>query len=264
MEEFADKVAVVTGGASGIGKATAALIAMQGGSMVICDCRADAMEDALGEFADRFPAIKGCVADVASAADMERLVRFTVETFGGIDILVNNAGVQMFGTVVDLGEEDWDRTLAINLKGTFLASKFAVPEMRKRGGGAIVNVASVHAFATVSNRVAYAASKTGLLGLTRAMALDHGPENIRVNVVCPGPVDTPMLRNAWTRMYPGRPMPELLDELAEILPVGAVGRAEEVAEMIAYLAGPRSSFVTGGEFKIEGGVSARYSIAPRP
>ena len=264
MGEFADKIAVVTGGASGIGKATAALIAKEGGSVVICDCREDAVAETLGEFADPFPSIKGCVADVASATDMEGLVGFTVETFGGIDILVNNAGIQMFGTVVDLGEEDWDRTLAINLKGTFLASKFAIPEMRKRGGGAIVNVASVHSFATVSNRVAYAASKTGLLGLTRAMALDHGPENIRVNVVCPGPVDTPMLRNAWKRIYPGRPMPELLDELAAMLPVGYVGRAEEVAEMIAYLVGPRSGFVTGSEFKIEGGVSARYSIAPRP
>jgi NAD(P)-dependent dehydrogenase (short-subunit alcohol dehydrogenase family) len=264
MQEFAGKVAVVTGGASGIGKATATLIVKEGGSAVVCDCREDAVAAVLGEFADCFPAIEGLVADVASAADMERLVRFTVETFGGLDILVNNAGIQMFGSVVDLGEEDWDRTLAVNLKGAFLASKFAVPEMRKRGGGAIVNVASVHAFATISNRVAYAASKTGLLGLTRAMALDHGPENIRVNVVCPGPVDTPMLRDAWARIHPGRPMPELLDELAELLPVGAVGRPVEVAEMIAYLAGPRSGFVTGGEFKIDGGVSARYSIAPRP
>ncbi len=264
MGEFADKVAVVTGGASGIGKATAALIAKEGGSVVICDCRYDSVEHALGEFADPFPTIRGRVADVASATDMEQLVRFTVETFGGIDILVNNAGIQMFGTVVDLGEDDWDRTLAINLKGTFLASKFAVPEIRKRGGGAIINIASVHAFATVSNRVAYAASKTGLLGLTRAMALDHGPENIRVNVVCPGPVDTPMLRNAWARIYPGRPMPELLDELAELVPVGTVGCAEEVAEMIAFLAGQRSGFITGAEFKVEGGVAARYSIAPRP
>ncbi len=264
MGEFAGKVAVVTGGASGIGKATAALIAKQGGSVVICDCRDDAVEDTLAGFADRFPSIRGQVADVASAGDMEHLVQFTAETFGGLDILVNNAGIQMFGTVVDLGEDDWDRTLAINLKGTFLAAKFAVPEMRKRGGGAIVNVASVHAFATVSNRVAYAASKTGLLGLTRAMALDHGPENIRVNAVCPGPVDTPMLRNAWTRIFPGRPMPELLDELARLLPVGTIGRPEDVAEMIAYLVGPRSGFVTGAEFKIEGGVSARYSIAPRP
>jgi NAD(P)-dependent dehydrogenase (short-subunit alcohol dehydrogenase family) len=262
--EFTDKVAVITGGASGIGKATAALIAKEGGSVVICDCCDDAVEDTLAEYADRFPSIRGQVADVASAADMERLIRFTVETFGGIDALVNNAGIQMFGTVVDLGEDDWDRTLAINLKGAFLAAKFAVPEIRKRGGGAIVNVASVHAFATISNRVAYAASKTGLLGLTRAMALDHGPENIRVNVVCPGPVDTPMLRNAWQRIYPGRPLSELMDELAELLPVGYVGRPEEVAEMIAYLVGPRSGFVTGGEFKIEGGVSARYSIAPRP
>lgn len=264
MQEFAGKVAVITGGASGIGKATATLIAKEGGSVVVCDCREDAVAAVLGEFADRFPAIESLVADVASAADMERLVRFTVETFGGIDILVNNAGIQMFGSVVDLGEEDWDRTLAVNLKGAFLASKFAVPEMRKRGGGAIVNVASVHAFATISNRVAYAASKTGLLGLTRAMALDHGPENIRVNVVCPGPVDTPMLRDAWARIHPGRPMAELLDELAGLLPVGAVGQPAEVAEMIAYLAGPRAGFVTGGEFKIEGGVSARYSIAPRP
>ena len=260
--EFAGKVAVVTGAASGIGKATARLIAEEGGRVVVCDRDADALATSLAEAGSL--EIGGTAADVARASDMERLVRFAVETHGGLDVLVNNAGVQMFGTVVELAEEDWDRTLAINLKGAFLASKFAVPAMRERGGGAIVNVASVHAFATVGNRVAYAASKTGLLGLTRAMALDHGPDNIRVNAVCPGAVDTPMLRDAWPRIHPGRPIGELLDELGALHPGGRIGRAEEVARVIAFLAGPRSGFVTGSEVKVEGGVLARYSIAPRP
>ena len=135
--EFAGKVAVVTGAASGIGKATARLIAEEGGRVVVCDRDADALATSLAEAGSL--EIGGTAADVARASDMERLVRFAVETHGGLDVLVNNAGVQMFGTVVELAEEDWDRTLAINLKGAFLASKFAVPAMRERGGGAIVN-----------------------------------------------------------------------------------------------------------------------------
>ena len=262
MGEFAGKVAVVTGGASGIGKATAWLMAAGGAAVVVGDDDRAQIDATLAEARNESLDIRGLEADVGSAADMERLIRFAAEGRRGLDVLVNNAGIQAFGTVVDTAEADWDRVLAVNLKGAFLASKFAVPEMRKRGGGAIVNVASIHAFATVGNRVAYAASKTGLLGLTRAMALDHGPDNIRVNAVCPGAVDTAMLRKAWPRVFPGRPVAEIFADLAARHPLGRIGRPEEVAQVICFLAGPRANFVTGAEFKVEGGVLARYSIAP--
>ena len=181
---FADKVAIVAGGATGIGLATALRLAEGGARVAICSHDAASLGPALEQIRARGQAI-ALPADVAAASAMAELVERTVSTFGGVDHLVNSAGIQTYGTVVDTPEETWDRTLAVNLKGAYLAAKYAIPRMIERGGGAIVNVSSVQGSACQTNVAAYAASKGALNALTRAMALDHARERIRVNAVCP-------------------------------------------------------------------------------
>jgi NAD(P)-dependent dehydrogenase (short-subunit alcohol dehydrogenase family) len=198
---------------------------------------------------------------VTSANDMQRLVGFAVETYGGVDVLVNGAGVQRYGTVVETEEETWDEVLAINLKGMYLAARYAIPEMRERGGGSIVNVSSVQAFASQKGVAAYTASKGGVNALTRAMALDHAEENIRVNAVCPGSVDTPMLRWAADLFKGEKTTEETLEGFGKMHPIGRVAKPEEVAEVIAFLASPRASFVTGGEYKVDGGLLAALGVS---
>jgi NAD(P)-dependent dehydrogenase (short-subunit alcohol dehydrogenase family) len=189
--EFAGKVAIVTGGSLGIGRAAAARLAAGGAAVVLCGRRPEPVEEAAAAIRAAGGAALGEVADVSQAADAERLVALAVDRFGGVDVLVNSAGVQRYGTVVETDEATWDEVLGINLKSIFLVSRAAIPEMRERGGGAIVNVSSVQAFASQKGVAAYTASKGGINALTRAMALDHAAENIRVNAVCPGSVDTP-------------------------------------------------------------------------
>ena len=259
--EFEGKVAIVTGGASGIGKATALLLSKGGAKVMICARRAARIDAAVADAAASGIELHGTVADVTRADDARHLIEVTVAAFGGIDILVNNAAVMMTGSVVDTEEVDWDRVVATSLKGAYLVSRQAIPEMRKRGGGAIVNVASQHAFATTKGRAAYTAAKAGLAGLTRAMALDHAPERIRVNAVCPGAVDTEFLRGGWAALNPGTPLDPLIADLGAKHPLGRVGRPEDVAEAIAFLASSHADFLTGVLLPVEGGTLARLSIA---
>src|ERR671911_3207825 len=193
-EEMRGKVAVVTGGGAGIGLATARKMATEGASVVICSDREDQATQAAGGLREEDLEVTEMRGDVTSSADMKALVDFAVQTYGGVDVLVNSAGVQRYGTVTETEEEIWDEVLGVNLKGIYLAARHAIPEMRERGGGAIVNVSSVQAVASQEGVAAYTASKGGINALTRAMAVDHAEENIRVNAVCPGSVDTPMLR----------------------------------------------------------------------
>src|SRR5918998_2082391 len=193
-DEFRGKVAVVSGGGAGIGLAAAEKLAREGASVVICSDREDQATQAAGGLREEGLEVRGMRGDVTSSADMKALVDFAVQTYGGLDVLVNSAGIQRYGTVTETEEEVWDEVLDVNLKGTYLAARHAIPEMRERGGGAIVNVSSVQAFASQKGVAAYTASKGGINALTRAMALDHARENIRVNAVCPASVDTPMLR----------------------------------------------------------------------
>jgi NAD(P)-dependent dehydrogenase (short-subunit alcohol dehydrogenase family) len=199
-------------------------------------------------------------ADVTSSTDMKGLVSFAAETYGGVDVLVNAAGVQRYGTVVDTEEEVWDEVLDVNLKGIYLASKYAIPQMRERGGGAIVNLSSVQAFASQKGVAAYTASKGGINALTRAMALDHAEENIRVNAVCPASVDTPMLRWAANLFRGDKSVEETVAEWGKMHPLGRVATVEEVAEVIAFLASEKASFVTGGEYKVDGGLLAMLGV----
>jgi NAD(P)-dependent dehydrogenase (short-subunit alcohol dehydrogenase family) len=262
VAEFSGKVAVVAGGARGIGRAAARKLALEDASVVICSDREDQVNEAVAELREREGLqVSGTRADVTSSADMKRLMDFATETYGGVDVLVNSAGIQRYGTVVETEEEVWDEVLDVNLKGIYLASRYAIPEMRRRGGGAIVNLSSVQAFASQTGVAAYTASKGGINALTRAMALDHAEENIRVNAICPASVDTPMLRWAADLFRDeDKSVEETVAEWGRMHPVGRVAKPEEVAEVIAFLASDRASFVTGGDYKVDGGMLAALGV----
>jgi NAD(P)-dependent dehydrogenase (short-subunit alcohol dehydrogenase family) len=205
--------------------------------------------------------VEGVVADVAVAAEVERLVAATVERFGGVDILVNSAGIQRYGTALDTDESLWDRVMDVNVKSMYLAAGRVIPEMRRRGGGSIVNVSSVQAFIALRNSLAYVTSKGAINSLTRALALDHAADNIRVNVVCPGSIDTPMLRWAADLFKADREADDLVEEWGRMHPLGRVGTPDEVGAVVAFLAGPDASFVTGASIPVDGGLLLTVSVA---
>lgn len=244
MSDFAGKVALVTGGSLGIGRAVVDHLATAGASVVYCGTSL-ASSDPDG--------VIGKVADVRSLADMTSLVSLAVETFGGLDILVTSAGIQRYGTVEETSEELWDEVLSVNLTGVFLACQAALPELRRRSG-TIVAVSSVQAFASQQRVAAYATSKAGLNALIKSVALDYAADGVRANVVCPGSVDTPMLRWAADLFKGSSTVDETVASWGARHPLGRVATPAEVAEVVAFLAGPRSSFVTGSEYRVDGGL----------
>ena len=260
MSDFSGKVVIITGGGLGIGRGAARNLAEKGASVAICSDREDQIKTAEAGLQEEGLEVRGIKADVTSSTDMKGLVNFAAETYGGVDVLVNAAGVQRYGTVVDTEEEVWDEVLNVNLKGIYLASRYAILQMRERGGGAIVNLSSVQAFASQKAVAAYTASKGGINALTRAMALDHAEENIRVNAVCPASVDTPMLRWAANLFRRDKSVEETVAEWGKMHPLGRVATVEEVAEVIAFLASEKASFVTGGEYKVDGGMLAALGV----
>jgi NAD(P)-dependent dehydrogenase (short-subunit alcohol dehydrogenase family) len=260
VSDFSGKVVIITGGGLGIGRGAAKNLAEKGASVAICSDREDQIKTAEAGLQEEGLEVRGIKADVTSSTDMKGLVSFAAETYGGVDVLVNAAGVQRYGTVVDTEEEVWDEVLDVNLKGIYLASKYAIPQMRERGGGAIVNLSSVQAFASQKGVAAYTASKGGINALTRAMALDHAEENIRVNAVCPASVDTPMLRWAANLFRGDKSVEATVAEWGKMHPLGRVATVEEVAEVIAFLASEKASFVTGGEYKVDGGMLAALGV----
>lgn len=263
--DFVGKIGVVTGGSTGMGRATVLRLTRDGARVVFCSNDAASVDAMSNECGDEGLETAGLVADVAVAADMERVMAEAVSRYGGIDVLANCAGVQKYGTVVDTDEPTWDLVMAVNLKGCYLASRYAIPEMRKRGGGSIVHISSVQGQACQTRVAAYAASKGAVNALTRAMALDHAADRIRVNAVLPGSVDTPMLR-ASAELFKGeRTAEELVREWGSYHPLGrALGRpcaAAEVAELIAFLLSDRASYISGAEFRADG---ALLAAAPVP
>ena len=261
MGDLDGKVAIVTGGSTGIGRAAARRLAEGGAAVVIASHDEDSLREAVDELRGVRPAIEAVRADVRSEDDVRALCVATVQRHGGIDVLVNSAGIQRYGTVVDTDLALWDEVLEVNLRGAYLTARHAIPSMRERGGGSIVNVASVQALAAQTDVAAYAASKGGLVALTRAMALDHAPEGIRVNAVCPGSVDTPMLHWAADLHKGDDSVEHVLEQWGASHPLGRLCRPEEVAELIAFLAGPRSSYMTGAEHMVDGGLLARLGVA---
>src|SRR5579862_3289832 len=238
---LAGKIAIVTGGSSGIGCATAQLFADHGARVIIADLNAPASAPSDVIFHK---------ADVSDATDCRAVVERVRREFGRLDILFNNAGIIRRASVLELDESDWDRVMAVNVKSMFLMSKFAIPLITESGGGSIINAASGWGLTGGPRAVAYCASKGAVVLLTKAMAVDHGAQKIRVNCICPGDTDTAMLRDEASQLG-ADPEKFLADAAAR--PLRRIGRPEEIAEAVLYLASDASSFVTGAALVVDGG-----------
>lgn len=251
---FEGKTAVVTGAATGIGEAVALAFGREGANVVVVDVNQDEAEGTLAAITAGGGTGIAVIADVSKASDCEKIASEAVSAFGRIDYLVASAGIQTYGTVVDTDEDTWDRTLSVNLKGIYLAAKYCVPEMIKGGGGAIVNVASVQGLMSQPNVAAYAASKGAVIAMTRTMALDHAKDNIRVNSLCPGSIDTPLLRFAADMISPDDPAGAIV-EWGKLHPLGRVGQPSEMAEVVLFLVSDAASFMTGAAVVADGGLT---------
>jgi NAD(P)-dependent dehydrogenase (short-subunit alcohol dehydrogenase family) len=250
MGRLTGKRALITGAASGIGRATALLFAREGAAVVVVD-----VDEAGGQAVAQAIRNEGGQAmfvrcDVTQAEDCQRAVQRVVDEWSGLDILFNNAGIIRRATVIGTTEEEWDRVMAVNVKSIFLLSKYAIPVMAQAGGGAIVNTSSGWGLVGGRNAVSYCASKGAVVNMTRAMALDHGAQNIRVNCICPGDTDTPMLRNEARQL--GESDEVFLAEAAD-RPLQRIGRPEDVARAVLYLVSDDASFVTGTVLVVDGG-----------
>jgi NAD(P)-dependent dehydrogenase (short-subunit alcohol dehydrogenase family) len=248
--QLANKVAIVTGGASGIGRAAALLFAREGAAVAMADVNAKAGQDVVNEIQKAGGRGFFESADVSTAGDCRRVAERTLREFGKIDILFNNAGIIRRATVLDLSEEDWDRVMAVNVKSIFLLSREVIPHIQKAGGGSIINTASGWGLTGGAKAAVYCASKGAVVLLTKAMAVDHGPQNIRVNCICPGDTDTGMLRSEAQQL--GEASDRFLAEAAK-RPLGRVGTADEIARAALFLASDASSFVTGTALVVDGG-----------
>ncbi|MGE5322207.1 MAG: SDR family NAD(P)-dependent oxidoreductase [Actinomycetota bacterium] len=243
---LAGKVAIVTGGGSGIGKAIATAFAREGAGIVICGRDPGKLERAATEIGPSCLAVTG---DVSDRGTPDKLVSKTLERLGRIDTLVNNAGVLLPGTAESLTETQWDQTYNVNVRAVWQLSRAVMPQMRGAGGGSIINIASVLSFLGARNRVAYAASKGAVMAMTRAMALDHATDKIRVNCICPGIVETEMVaafnldENARRQRIAAHPM-------------GRFGQPEDMAGLAVFLASDEAAWITGAAFPADGGYSA--------
>jgi meso-butanediol dehydrogenase / (S,S)-butanediol dehydrogenase / diacetyl reductase len=243
------KVCVVTGGASGIGLATAKLFVQHGAKVAIADVDGEKAERAAKELGANASAHR---CDVSQSQQVAGMVEEVLQKWKRIDVLVNNAGFGFTGTVVSIREEDWDRLMAVNLKGMFLCSKYVIPVMQRQGGGTVVNTTSYTAVSAIANRAAYVASKGGVSALTRAMALDHVKDNIRVNAVAPGTIDSPYFTKIFEQAADPAGLRKQYDARAAM---GRMGKGDEIAEAILFLASDRSRFATGSVLTVDGGSS---------
>lgn len=243
------KVALVTGGGSGIGRQACLVFAREGAQVVVCDVAVEGGQETVGQIEQAGGQATFIRADVAQAAEVEALVARTVETYGRLDCAYNNAGIAgRTARVADDSEQNWERILAINLKGVWLCLKYEIAHMLTQGGGAIVNTASDAGLIGLRRAGAYVASKHGVVGLTKTAALEYAKANIRVNAVCPGPIDTPMLREASERV---------IDAMATAQPNGRLGQPREIAEAAVWLCSDAASFVTGHPMPVDGGYLAQ-------
>jgi NAD(P)-dependent dehydrogenase (short-subunit alcohol dehydrogenase family) len=253
MGKLDNKCAIVTGGASGIGLATAQLFADEGASVVIADINAEQGKQAEGQINASGGRAVFVQCNVALSVDCQRVVQTAVEKFGRLDIVFNNAGIIRRTDVIGITEEDWDLVMAVNVKSIYLMSKYAIPEIAKQGGGAIVNTGSGWGIKGGRNAISYCASKGAVVNMTRALAIDHGPQNIRVNCICPGDTDTPMLRNEAKQL--GQAEDKFMAEAAE-RPLNRYAQPIEIAQSVLYLVSDAASYVTGAVLAVDGGGTA--------
>jgi NAD(P)-dependent dehydrogenase (short-subunit alcohol dehydrogenase family) len=252
--QLANKIALITGASSGIGRETAKLFALEGAKVAIADV------DTVGgqTLIDEIKAFGGTAlfhqVDVSVESEVQNWVAGVVDEWGGVDILVANAAVMVIGTVEQATELDWDRVLAVNVKGYAFCAKYVTPQMRQRGGGAIVNLASISSFVAVPAFAPYNTSKGAILQLTRSLAYDLAPDNIRVNCVCPGPIYTPAVQKVADSLSLSEE--DLVKQFAPLVLLKRMGKAQEVANAILFLASDKASFITGTPLMVDGGYTA--------
>jgi len=247
------KVAVVTGGGTGIGRAIALALAREGAEVALVGRRKDKLEETANEIRSVAGIASVFPADITKSAHTKTVVEQVETQFGKLNVLVNNAGVLSVSTIETISEDDWDRVITTNLKGPFLMSRAALPAMRRAGGGSIVNVGSVLGLVAVKDRAAYCASKGGVTLLTKAMALDHAEEHIRVNCICPSVVETDLIRDLFAESEQGRRAKRT--RIATI-PMGRFGQPQDVAGLAVFLASDESSWMTGTAIPLDGGLTA--------
>ena len=248
MSRLKDKVAVITGSGMGLGQAMALLFSREGAKIVVPDINTEAGEETVDAIRAEGGDAVFVRADVSKGEDAGRMISTAVESYGGVDVLVNNAGVQVEKNVPDTTEEEWDYVLGVNLKGTFLCAKAAIPQMRCQGGGSIICISSISGLVGQANQASYNASKHGVIGLVRAMACDHAQEGIRVNAICPGSMNTPMAANIPEEHLAPYRKANLFERFAEPI---------EVAYSALFLASDESSYVTGSVMTVDGGYTTK-------
>lgn len=255
MNRLEGKAAIVTGAGAGNGRAIAIAFAAEGAHVVVGDVDEAAAQRTAAAIGEAALALR---ADVAQDADCRALVNAAVERFGRLDILVNNAGIWRTGSVVTTSEADWDALMAVNVKGVFLCSKHAVPHIAAAGGGSIIHLASLAGITATAGAVLYTASKHAVVGITRAMALDHARDGIRVNAICPGLIETALAQSIYAMAGEGQEA-AMRERYRRATPLGRIGQPEDVAKIAVHLASDDAAWVTGTCYSMDGGVG----IAPR-
>jgi NAD(P)-dependent dehydrogenase (short-subunit alcohol dehydrogenase family) len=253
VTRVAGKAAIVTGAGTGIGRAIALALAREGAKVAVAGRRREKLEEVVRSIQRAGGEAVVTVCDVSSESDSHRAVKDTEQAFGCVNVLVNNAGALSVSTVESISVEDWDRLMATNLKGPFLMSRAVLPAMRRAGGGAIVNVGSVLGLVAMKDRAAYCASKGGFTMLTKAMALDHAHEKIRVNCICPAIVETDLIGGLFSNSEEGR---RARDTRLATLPLGRFGKPDDIADLAVFLASEESSWMTGTAIPVDGGLTA--------
>jgi NAD(P)-dependent dehydrogenase (short-subunit alcohol dehydrogenase family) len=252
-----DKVVIITGSGSGIGRGIARIFADEGAKIVVVDWDNDGGEKSAADIRRAGGNAVFTRCDVSEEDQVRAMVRTTLNRYGRVDTLVNNAGIGMFRSVLDTSSEDWDRCLNVNLKGVFLCSKYVIPHMQTIGKGAIVNTSSIQTHGGVDNVASYAASKAGVMALTRSMAIDYGP-TIRVNAIAPGYVLTPLTESVFDSK---EKQDRELGMVAEQLAMKRIGRPEDIGLAAAFLASDEASYITGIQLFVDGGLTAKLSIS---
>lgn len=258
MFRLDNKIAFITGAGSGIGKEIALVYAKQGARVVIADVNTDAAETVVEEITAQGGTANAQMLDVADEEQVQAAIASTVQRYGRLDILVNNAGISHVGNLLETSADEWERVMAVNARGVFLCSKYAVTQMLEQDprGGVLVNIASVAGLVAVERRFPYGTSKGAVISMTRSIAIDFVNQDIRANAICPGTVHTPFVEGYLERHFPDT-KDEVRRQLDARQPIGRMGRPDEIAYAALYLASDEAAFVTGSTLVIDGGLTAR-------